>query len=202
MLLVTRLHAGLLAGLLACSGPTTSDPASSPTPTSAPAPAPTPAKPPPDPAGVPTSAVDADAVRMDGHGGVRFGTNLADVETAIGERIDVPREDCQIVAPKAAGEPPKFTWLVVDAVLTRIDVTSPAITAKGGGRVGMPADELRKAYAGSIVEEPHKYDPKGRTWTIGPADRAHFVFELDASGRVVTWRAGVPPQVDWVERCG
>ncbi|HET6586130.1 MAG TPA: hypothetical protein VFG69_21880 [Nannocystaceae bacterium] len=188
-----RASAVALAGLLSCSGP-----APDPTPASPRAEAPAVER----PVAAPPRAVDSPEVRMDGHGRVRFGMTLADVEAAIGERIDVPREGCHVVAPSTAGTPAKFTWLVQDGVLARIDVTSPAITAVGGGRVGSTADELRKAYAGTIVEAPHKYDPKGQTWTVGPAERAHFVFELDGAGRVGSWRAGVPPQIDWVERCG
>ncbi|HWI23748.1 MAG TPA: lectin, partial [Lysobacter sp.] len=28
-----------------------------------------------------------------------------------------------------------------------------------------------------------------------------LVFETDAAGKVTAWRAGVPPQVDYVEGC-
>jgi hypothetical protein len=30
---------------------------------------------------------------------------------------------------------------------------------------------------------------------------ATLVFEIDADGRVTAWRAGLPPQVDYVEGC-
>ncbi|TQC57293.1 lectin, partial [Pantoea dispersa] len=29
-----------------------------------------------------------------------------------------------------------------------------------------------------------------------------LVFETDAAGKVVAWRVGLPPQVDYVEGCG
>jgi hypothetical protein len=147
------------------------------------------------------AAKEPDEVRMDGHGRVRFGASLAEVRTATSDPLDVPAHGCHVVAPTSAGTPPRFTYLVHDGVVARIDVTSPEPLAAGGGRVGMLAADLRRAYP-SAIEEPHKYDPKAATWIIGPTDAAHFVFELDGTGKVVTWRAGVLPQIDWVERCG
>jgi hypothetical protein len=139
---------------------------------------------------------------MDGYGALRFGMATAQLAAAAGEAIAVPTDGCHVVTPASAGEPPRFTWLVDGGVLARVDVTSAAVIAEGGATVGMSADELRRRYPGAIVEGPHKYDPQGHTWIVGPADAAHFVFELGGDDRVVRWRAGIPPQVDWVERCG
>lgn len=144
---------------------------------------------------------DDAVVHMDRHGRVRFGDRVADARTSAGESIDAPADGCHLVAPPSAGTPPRFTYLVHDGVVARIDVTAPEPVAEGGGKVGMSVDDLRRAYPKAIVE-PHKYDPKGATWIVGPPDAAHFVFELDGTGKVVGWRAGVLPQIDWVERCG
>lgn len=151
-----------------------------------------------------TAAVvdDGEFVTMAAQGRLRFGMTASDAAAARDESLDVAAEGCHVVAPAGAGTPPRFTWLVVDGVVVRVDVTDAAIVAEGGGRVGMSADELRARYPTVIVEGPHKYEPDSHTWRIGPADAAHFVFELDGSDHVVAWRAGLPPQVDWVERCG
>jgi hypothetical protein len=141
-------------------------------------------------------------VHMDRFRSMRFGSSVADAEAALADRIVVPSEGCHLVAPSTAGQPPRFTLLVHDGIVARMNVTSADLAAEGGGRIGMHADELRRAYAGNIVEEPHKYDPAAATWIVGPPGAAHFVFELDGSRRVKTWRAGVPPQIDWVENCG
>ena len=148
-------------------------------------------------------APTAEVVRMDGYGALHFGRSVGEAGTALGEHLEVPAEGCHVVAPSSAGQPPRFTLLVQDGVVARIDVRSAELVAERGGRVGMSGEELRRAYAGvPILEEPHKYEPKGGAWIVGPPASAHFVFELDASGRVIEWRAGVPPQIDWVERCG
>src|SRR5690349_15463387 len=92
---------------------------------------------------------------------------------------------------------PEGTVAPTDGALVRLDVRSPALHTAENAKVGTPAATLRRLYPDAI-EEPNKYDPEGSTWIVGPPDRAHFVFELDRTHRVVRWRAGVPPQVDWV----
>jgi hypothetical protein len=154
------------------------------------------------PAASPVPAAPGDTIRMDGYGAVRFGMPAAQLAAAAGEAVTVPTDGCHVIAPPSAGEPPRFMWLVDDGVLARIDVTHASVLAEGGATVGMSADELRRRYPGAILEGPHKYDPDGHTWIVGPPDAAHFVFELGGDDRVVRWRAGVPPQIDWVERCG
>ncbi len=158
------------------------------------------------PAVAPTSTAalvdDGELVTMAAQGRLRFGIDAAAAARTGDDALAVASEGCHVVTPAAAGTPPRFTWLVVDGVVTRVDVIDAAIVAEGGGRVGMSADELRARYPEGIVEGPHKYEPDGHTWRIGPPDAAHFVFELDGTDHVVAWRAGVPPQVDWVERCG
>lgn len=128
-------------------------------------------------------------VRMDGWGKLRFGAH-----------IDAPASECAML-PIGAHTPDGVTGMIVDGVLVRLDVRSPALHTAENAKVGTPAATLRRLYPDAI-EEPNKYDPEGSTWIVGPPDRAHYVFELDRTHRVVRWRAGVPPQVDWVEGCG
>ena len=35
-----------------------------------------------------------------------------------------------------------------------------------------------------------------------PDGQGALVFETDAEGKVVRWRAGLPPQIDYLEGCG
>lgn len=148
-----------------------------------------------------TPATNA-TIGLSGHGGVAFGMDLAQANAALGEPLDAPATGCALVAPASAGASPSFQWMVVDGVLVRIDALTDAAIADGGGRIGMTSDELRTRYPDAVDEGPQKYDPEGRVWTVGAADATHFVFELDASGHVATWRVGRAPEVDWVERCG
>lgn len=148
------------------------------------------------------AAVEPDAIGLDGDGALRFGMTLAQADAALGQPLGAPAQGCAMVVPPGAGTPPSVRWMIVDGVLVRVDVETDAVVADGGGRVGMPADELRRRYPDAVDSGPQKYEPKGRTWIVGPVDATHFVFEIDASGRVASWRAGRVPEVDWVERCG
>ena len=83
------------------------------------------------------------------------------------------------------------------------DVGTGREIAPGGGKVGMDADEIRSLYAGRVEETPHKYIEGGSY--LGVEDisggKGKLVFATDASGKVTSWRVGVPPQVDYVEGC-
>lgn len=139
-------------------------------------------------------------VRMDGWGKLRFGMDRAAAEQAADARITAPAGEC-VMLPIGEHTPEGVAWMIVDDVLVRLDVRSPALHTAEDAKVGTPAATLRRLYPDAI-EAPNKYDPEGSTWTVGPPDAAHYVFELDGTKRVVRWRAGLPPQVDWVEGCG
>ncbi len=84
----------------------------------------------------------------------------------------------------------------------RYDVGNDKETAPGGGKRGMDAERIRQLYAGRVEESAHKYVPGGKILRIEDgAGTGVLVFETDAAGKVSDWRAGVAPQVDYVEGC-
>ena len=103
--------------------------------------------------------------------------------------------------PRSAGGY-RLAFLLEGAKFSRLDVRVPDIAAPGGGRVGMDKAEVHRLYP-AITEQKHKYvdgglnlrgmDPNGGQGVI--------VFEVDPAGKVIAWRVGVPPQVDYVEGC-
>lgn len=139
-------------------------------------------------------------VRPDGWNGLRFGMDLARAQAEAGVPIDAPAEGCVQLAI-GSDTPAGVVWMFADGVLARLDVRSDALATEAGAKVGTTAAELRGLYP-DAVEGPHKYDPEGSTWVVGPSAEPHYVFELDGKGEVTQWRAGMPPQVDWVEGCG
>jgi hypothetical protein len=133
-------------------------------------------------------------------GGVRFGMDRDEVEQALGRPlVGDSAAGCHVL--RAEGD--RVSYLFEEGRLRRIDVTSPAADVEGGGRIGMTADEIRARYP-DLVEQPHKYVEGALTLgASGPADGdGKLVFETDAAGRVVGARAGLAPQVDYVEGCG
>ncbi|MGH8104842.1 MAG: hypothetical protein ACREO1_02285 [Arenimonas sp.] len=95
-------------------------------------------------------------------------------------------------------------YMFEDNKFVRFDVYDDSQAAPGNIRVGDSADTVKTKFAGRLEEAPHKYIEKGFTLTVTPQDKTavHLVFEIDANGRVSSWRLGVPPQVFYVEGCG
>src|SRR5690606_16048753 len=206
------------AALAGCDGGPTA-PAAPPPAAQPPAPAgPTPPAEPGEPASpsrpsaAPAGSLRVDgpaegAPRFDGFGPVRFGDGAEAVRQAWGGDLGDARPDepggCHYLIPQPMGpEGYRIAFMVEGDRFVRVDVADPSIEAPGGARVGMSADEVRALYPGRVAEQPHKYDPQGRVLRVSAAEgEGVLVLELDGDGRVVGWRVGIPPQVDYVEGC-
>ena len=90
-----------------------------------------------------------------------------------------------------------------DAKFVRYDVNDATQIAPGNFKVGDAASLVATAFAGRVVEAPHKYVEGGRTLTVTPADKseARLIFEIGKDGNITSWRMGIPPQVFYVEGC-
>ena len=95
-------------------------------------------------------------------------------------------------------------FMMEEGKFVRYDVDVPLHVAPGNFVVGDDGDAVRKAFAGRVDDQPHKYVEGGRTLTISAPDggAARLVFEIGAAGKISNWRIGVPPQVYYVEGCG
>jgi len=120
---------------------------------------------------------------------------------------DVPsanaRAECSYVRPSAV--PNGVMVMLVRGQVARVDVDSAGVTSDAGVAVGDSAARVTNAYAGRVTQTPHKYVPGGRYLTVRPIPSAdptrRMVFETD-NGRVIRFRSGRVPEVEWVERCG
>jgi hypothetical protein len=85
-----------------------------------------------------------------------------------------------------------------------VDVGSSGVRTAAGAEVGMREADIRARYPVGLRAQPHKYDPKGRYLVLQgtmPADSARrLIFETDGQ-RVVRYRAGITPAVEYVEGC-
>jgi len=93
--------------------------------------------------------------------------------------------------------------MMEDGRFVRYDVGTDKETAPGGGKVGMSVEELQKLYGGALKASPHKYTQGGQYLSMDAGDVAptRLVFEVDAAGKVTSWRVGLSPQVEYVEGC-
>jgi hypothetical protein len=98
---------------------------------------------------------------------------------------------------------PRIGFMVDGGRFSRIDVDDPALVAPGGGRIGMTTHEIASRYVQRAEVQPHKYVDGAQYLRVPDAGGSGQVllFETDADGRVIRWRIGTPPQVDYVEGC-
>ena len=134
---------------------------------------------------------------------MRFGMTAAEMRGAWtgGLQGHPPKGQICYVLATTAGPAPAF--MVEADKFVRYDVRSGTEAAPGGGRVGMTLDQVRGLYAGRLQESPHKYIRGGlllRT-RANDAGGGVLLFETDAGGKVVSWRVGQAPQVDYTEGC-
>ncbi|MBH1636655.1 hypothetical protein I5U65_16275 [Stenotrophomonas maltophilia] len=188
----------------------------------------TPAEAPAKDTAPPTAAADADLAtrapadprtdspaRLDGYAGATLGAGIAEVRSGFGTPLQglgtdaagkpLPADDsndgCYFLRPQDAEDP----RLMIEArKLVRYDVRSAAVTAPGGGKVGMTLGELQVLYPERADVGPDKYDEKAQHLRVRPAQEGGAVidFALGADGRVGAWRVGQTPQVDYAEGCG
>ena len=143
--------------------------------------------------------------RYDGYGDMRFGMDEQAFAAAWqGElkRLGPPGETCFYQTPKWVKVPADFSFMFENGRFVRYDVGTTKEVAPGGGKVGMSEARIRALYGARVSELPHKYVAGAKVLRVtAPQGTGVLVFETDTQGRVVRWRAGVPPQVDYVEGC-
>ena len=155
-------------------------------------------------AAAPDRAV-AHPISYAGFGPARFGATQEEVRMAWGrDMVGGPGDPdgCYYLYPEPqARSAHRLAFMIENRQFARLDVDAAGIPAPGGGQVGMDADAIRRLYP-DVQEHPHKYLEGGRVLRHVDAGGSVLVFELDARGKVIEWRLGVPPQVDYVEGCG
>ena len=141
-----------------------------------------------------------------GYGDMKLGSTVDEARAAWGGELNgAPMEGttCHYLWPKWISRPADFAFMMEDGRFVRYDVGTDKETAPGGGKVGMSVEELQKLYGGALKGAPHKYTQGGQYLSMDAGDVAptRLVFEVDAAGKVTSWRGGLSPQVEYVEGC-
>jgi hypothetical protein len=141
----------------------------------------------------------------DGLGPVRIGMSRAQVESAIGMKLEgEPIEDEKSCVEMIPAGPDQGVWFMFeDYKLSRISIGEPSkVTTPRGIGSGASADEVRRAYPKGLKAEPHYYEDLPSEyltyWTV-PKKRG-VRFETDSKRRVQTIHAG-GPSIQYVEGC-
>ena len=146
-------------------------------------------------------------VTGDGFGALRFGMKVAEAEAALGHKLvplnpdDVDDEACRYYRPE--GALPGLSFMTENGVVVRLDVEdTQEIKTDTGAKIGDGEPHVLELYKGRVEVQPHKYTgPEGHYLVVKGGDgKVQLVFETDGA-KVLNYRAGVEPQVQYVEGC-
>ena len=141
-----------------------------------------------------------------GIGPIRAGMSVTEASATVGGALGfTPGRDttgCGYL--EWTGGPPGVHVMVEQSRIARVDVDSGSVATTEGIRIGATEQEVLQRYQNRVAVTPSKYT-NGHYLTVTPTNPAdstfRIVFETE-NDRVVRYRAGRRPAVEYVERCG
>lgn len=159
------------------------------------------------PNGTPRDTVSDVALDENGLGPVQIGMTLDEAVSMglLNERPDI-KPACDFVYPAVgSGVPFDVGVMVVKGKVARIDVDTGSVTTEDGAKIGDSEDRVKSIYGDELEVRPHKFIDGGHYLIVkGDSTSAgkEIVFETDGSHKVIMFRAGRLPEVEWLEGCG
>jgi hypothetical protein len=149
-----------------------------------------------------TSIPQAPTVSPAGYNFVRLGETARELSLAgdSAAAANPKHASCRFAHPAAF--PPGARIMLLDDVVSRIDVDSAGIRTAEGAQVGDAEARIYEIYRGRVASLPHKYLKNGHNlvvWQPSPVT-TRYVFETDGK-KVLRYRVGRPPAIDLVEGC-
>ena len=135
------------------------------------------------------------------YGPVPLGVSLAQALEAAPGLIEagVGVQGCEMAG--IPGGRDEVRLMIVDGRVTRVDVYDPAVQTERGAKIGDPEDRIRELYPEGVEILPHKYTD-GHYLIVAPSNAGPYRLIFETDGRAVeSFRAGVLPEVAWVEGC-
>ena len=139
-----------------------------------------------------------------GIGPLRAGMTLAQARSVLpGLKIPAGVDGGACTYASAQGLPRGVRVMVEQETLVRVEVDRANVPTSKGARVGDSEERTKSLYPNQVTVSPHKYTD-GHYLTVVPAAKAdsayRIIFETDGK-RVLKYRAGIRPQVEYVEGC-
>jgi hypothetical protein len=136
-----------------------------------------------------------------GVGAIKAGMSLDEVNIITGNGLTIPAklEDCDYIKPRNG---PKGVAIMVEkGEVARVDVMEGSVATTKGARIGDSEDRIKSLYPDQVTITPHKYT-EGHYLIVTPPGGGQFriVFETDGK-RVLRYRSGREPAVQYVEGC-
>lgn len=139
-----------------------------------------------------------------GIGALHVGMTVPEARNAI-PQFEVSEDALKVGCGYATAPelPAGVSVMVENGIVARVEVDTTGIPAPEGALVGDTEQRVKGLYGNRVTVSPHKYTD-GHYLTVRPtslADSAYrIVFETDGR-RVLEYRVGKPPQVNYVEGC-
>ena len=154
------------------------------------------------PGGVATPESAVWSVTENGIGNLRVGMTVAEARAVVPAfSVAASRDSTECTYAKTNGLPPGVMVMLEGGKIVRVEVRRGTIATSTGARIGDSEDRIKTLYPGQVTVTPHKYTPGGHYLTVAPPSSAdRIIFETDGK-RVVNYRAGQRPQVEYVEGC-
>ncbi len=157
----------------------------------------------------PTKITNKSKLAINGIGSIRVGMTVAEASKASGTKLvssgSTDNTSCTYVRPQ--GAPEGIGFMVTNGRIARVDVyDNKSITTLSGAKIGDTEAQIKALYPGQIKVTPHEYTGHmgGHYLTFVPKDQSdrnyRVVFETDGK-RVVNFRSGKLPEVEYIEGC-
>ncbi len=160
--------------------------------------APAPTSPPP---GEPEKEAGEWDVTPAGIGEIRAGMSLDEAKVVMQNNLVIPAKlgECDYVKPKTG--PKGVNIMVEKGEIARVEVISGTIATTESAKIGDTEERIKSLYPGQVEVQPHKYTD-GHYLVVTPksAGNNRLVFETDGK-KVLRYRSGRLPAVQYVEGC-
>jgi hypothetical protein len=148
---------------------------------------------------------------LNGIGPIRVGMTVDEASRAAGVRLVFVMNgpdaySCSYFKPQT--EPKEINFMVTKGRIARIDIHNKRITTIRGASIGDDEDRIISLYPGQIqiTKNPLAARPeaKSKYLTFVPkdaADKNYRIIFVTAKNRVISFRSGKIPEVEYIEGC-
>jgi hypothetical protein len=136
-----------------------------------------------------------------GIGSIKAGMGLDELKivTRDGYRIPAKLEECDYIRPKTG--PQGVALMIIKGEVARVDITKGTTATVEGAKIGDTEARIKELYGDRVKVMPHKYT-SGHYLVVTPSASSNnrIVFETDGN-KVLRYRSGREPEVEYVESC-
>ena len=159
----------------------------------------------PRPVDTATSAEDRVAgdwqVTYAGIGSIRAGMGLDELKIVSRDGYTIPAklDECDYIRPKTGHD--GVALMIVKGEVARVDIMRGPTETLDGAKIGDTEARIKELYGDRVKVMPHKYT-SGHYLVVTPSASSNnrIVFETDGN-KVLRYRSGREPEVEYVESC-